>query len=215
MNFVDVSSRLEIPVAPPGYRYLDFLGGERELRCFLVDESMPRPLFIEKHSEVLDPALLPIYENAGIYVRQDASYALPGFYVLSFKTQYPSIDQMDAKSHMRASFVVREIRKGMREVLGIDYIHIYYEEKPDLSCNVHFWLLPVRNPRTGNTTVIMRLNLREYLAQFRFSEQKKKILQFNAAMITYIADTKLQLRDCQLSVLLNSLDGCPNGNYRA
>lgn len=206
MKFVDVASRSEMPPAPPGYRYLDFLGGQKGLRCFLVPHDMPRYRFMEEYPEQLDSTLTPIYNNNGICVRQDASYALPGFYVASLTDHYPALDVMDETTHLRVSLVIHELRKGMRQKLGVEYIHLHYEEKPDPSCNVHYWVMPVADPETGATTVIMRLNIRDYLARFRFPEQKETICRYNETMFDYFKKVQLARRDDALVRALKQMD---------
>lgn len=199
MQHVDVADRSEIPAAPAGWRYLDFLGGESELRAFLVPEAMPRTAFYDHHADLLDPVLAPIYTCDGISARQDASYALPGFYIVSFAQQYASIDAMDPVTHLRAAFVIRELRRAMREALGIPYIHLHYEEKPAASCNVHYWLMPVLDPRTQTSPTITRLNIKDYLRQFRFRDTRARIQHCNDEMVRYLEAADLAARDRALA----------------
>lgn len=154
------------------------------------------------HAYLLDPSLAPIYQHNGACVRQDASYALPGFYVVSLTDHYVSMDTMDETTHLRMAFIIQQLRKGMRDILGIKFIHLHYEEKPDLSCNVHYWVMPAIDPETGATTVIMRLNIREYLSGFRFSEQRNTIQQYNRQMVQYFDCIQLSRRDDELSDML-------------
>jgi hypothetical protein len=191
MQYVDVVDRSELPAAPEGFRYLDFMGGSKELRCYLVPRGLPRAKFMSLHRALLDEALQPIYEHRGICVGQDTSYALPGFFIVALDQQYAAMDRMDERTHLRLSFLIREVRQGMRAVLGTQYIHLHYEEKPDASTNVHYWLLPA-------DTVIMRLNLREYLKAFRFSEQRSAICASNDKMRAHFQRVNLRERDDDL-----------------
>lgn len=204
MQHIDVRSRAEIGEAAAGMRYLDFLGGSLELRCFAVPHDMPRAQFMAEHRDLLDPCLLPIYEHDGICVRQDASYAVPGFYIVSFAAQYRSIDEIPAQQHLRSMFIVREVRRSMRDALGIHVVHHYCEEKPDPSCNVHHWILPIRLS-DGSTVPIMRLDLRAYLAGFTYREQRPTILICNEAMRASFAASDLHQRDNDLMRALNRI----------
>jgi len=194
MEFVDVNDRSELLSLPEGYRYLDFLGGEKELRCFVIPYDMPRSQFVDQHGDLLDECLTPIYQNGGIIVRQDASYPLPGFYILSFKKHFPSFDKVDDLTHLRSFLIIRYLRQGMRDVLKIPYIHFHYEEKPAKSCNVHYWLMPVQE-QNGNTPIIYDLDIRHYLNQFKFQENKKNIRFYNKKMKEFVESIDLMKID--------------------
>src|SRR5262249_47396322 len=145
VEYLDVETKAELPPPPPaGFRYLDFLGGGKELRGFLVPHDMPPSPLMREHAGQLHQGLPPLYQHNGICVRQDASYALPAFYIVSLDAHYSAMDRMDDLTHLRVALVLRELRAGMRQALGIEYIHLHYEEKPDPSCNVHYWVMPVR-----------------------------------------------------------------------
>lgn len=146
-KYFDVNNLTELPELPKGLRFFDFIGGTKELRCFVATEDMPRNQFIEEYEDSLDACLKPIYKFNGICVKQDASYALPGFYIISPTNHYRSIDEIDEITHLRLFFILREIRKAMREVLQIEHIHLYYEEKKSKSCNVHYWYMFTGYPR--------------------------------------------------------------------
>lgn len=190
---VDVVNLAELPSAPEGYRYLDFIGGSKEIRCYLVPEDMPRNRFMNEFRDQLDVCLSPIYENRGIYVTQDPSFALPGFYIIAHRKQFRSLDEMDEVTHLRMLLILYEIRKGMREALNIQHVHVYYEEKANKSCNVHYWMLPIREiqkfPR------IYDFNVKEYLSQFSFLRNKSEILLCNAKLQQYLKRVHLLEKD--------------------
>lgn len=189
MEFIDVFDVKELPQPMKGYRYLDFLGGQKCRRCFLVPYDYPRCDFFMEYSDLLDECLQPIYNNRGIYVRQDASFAVPGLYILSYSKQYSSFDKLDDILHFRTFYIIKQIRRGMRECLGINYIHMYYEEKKEKSCNVHYWLLPIYQK---DTPIIFNLELTKYLKSFNYKTERKKIVDFNNKMKKYLADIELK-----------------------
>lgn len=196
LQYYDVYALSELPSLAKGLRYFDFIGGTKELRCFIVPEETPRNEFIEKNEDLLDPCLKPIYKNQGIIVKQDASFPLPGFYIVCPTKHYRSLDEMDEVTHLRLFFILREIRRGMREVLGIEHAHVFYEEKANKSCNVHYWILPIQDivkyPR------IYELDVKKYLEQFSFTKERDNILDFNQKMIAFIEEIDLLQRDNQL-----------------
>lgn len=204
-RYYDVNNLSELPPLLSGRRYFDFIGGSKEIRCFPAPEDKPRGEFIEENEEFLDECLHPIYKNDGICVRQDASYPVPGFYIINPIRSWRSLDIIDELTFLRLFYILREVRKGMREVLNIPYAHIYYEEKINKSCNVHFWLLPIydieKSPRIYN------FNILEYLTKYKLSEEKKKIIECNGKMKEYLKTIQLLdkdnlLKECILANLV-------------
>ena len=183
MKIVDVDSLADLPSPPVGYRYFDFLGGEKTFRCYLVPADTPRNEFIEQNEHLLDEVLKPIYKGNGICIRQDASYAVPGFYIVYPAVQYRSFDLMSQSEYLHMFNLVHHLRTAMRRVLGLEYVHLYYEEKSKKSCNVHIWVLPIhdiaKNPR------IYEFNLLAYLELFKLSQTRAQILDYNASLRDY------------------------------
>ena len=198
MNFIDVYERSELPPLPPHSRYLDFIGRDKELRCFIVPQEMPRSIFKENHAHLLDDCLKPIYENKGIVVQQDASYPIPGFYIVSLTPHFNAFDKVDEQTHLRMFYLIREIRKGMREELNIPFIHLYYEEKPTQSCHVHYWLLPLYE-QDKEIPTIYDIDIKAYLGSFLFSKNKNKIIECNEKIISYFKKIDLWVKDNELA----------------
>ncbi|HVX01042.1 MAG TPA: hypothetical protein VHA52_11480 [Candidatus Babeliaceae bacterium] len=200
IEYQDVAHLSELSSPPQGCRYFDFIGGTKGIRCFIAPQDMSRTQFIEENEALLDPCLTPIYKNAGITIKQDASFPVPGFYIVAPIQPYRSLDTVDEITHLRMFFLLREIRRAMRDVLGIEYAHVYYEEKADKSCNVHYWILPIHDikkyPRIYNFDVL------KYLEQFNYQDNHIKIKEFNNKLKRYIEKSCLVERDNQLINLL-------------
>lgn len=189
-KYIDVNSLDELPKLDSKYRYLDFLGGTKQYRCYIVSKDLPRCLFIEENRSELDEILLPIYIDEDICISQDASYALPGFYIISLRKHYRNIIDLDYVLYKKINFWVYEIRKAMKEILNIEYVNIYYEEKTSDSANVHYWLMPVKT----NDKIAPKLHylyLKEYLEQFKLIDNKKQIEEYNKKMKKYIYENKV------------------------
>lgn len=199
-KYYDVNDLSELPQLSEQFRYFDFIGGTKELRCFVVSRDLARNKFMEQNKELVEECLRPLYENKGIVVKQDASFALPGCYIVSLLKHYRSLDEIDELTFIRAQLILREIRKGMRERLGIHYTHIYYEERNVLSHNVHYWIVPID---IENYPRLYNMDIKKYLDQFLFSQNREKIIQNNALLQTYIYDVNLLKRDNDLESLLN------------
>jgi len=195
VEIIDVRDLWERPRPPAGTRYLDFIGGEKEIRCFLVPDSLPRIVFMEEHPELLDRAIQPIYESDVLNVRQDSSYALPGFYIVGLRAPVAALDRLPVQLHLRMSLVLYEVRVAMRSLLGIDLIHLHYEERPEPSCTVHYWLMPILPDRCGRPFVITHLNLLAYVNQFRFTETRDRIYEYNERMREHLRHSGLRERE--------------------
>jgi hypothetical protein len=203
VEYIDVDRKEDLPAAPEGRRYLDFLGGTRQLRCYLVPADMPRIRFMRSFGE-FDECLTPLFHHAGVVVQQDASYALPGFFVVSFDQHHRALDSVDEVGCVLSAVVIREARIGMRVELGISNIHLYYEEKIDKSCHVHYWMVPVPGHMGDQSTTITRLDLRSYLTQFRFQEQRDTILRYNERMREYFKAAETAKRMDRIRAALSS-----------
>lgn len=189
-KYIDVDNLNELPALENKYRYLDFLGGSKQFRCYIVSKDMPRCIFMEKFRNELDSILLPIYIDEDICISQDASYALPGFYIISLRKHYRNIIELDYMLYEKINFWLYEIRKAMNEVLNINFVNIYYEEKTSKSANVHYWLMPVKT-KDNLAPKLHHLYLKDYLEQFKLSENKKKIEEYNKKMKKYLEDNKI------------------------
>lgn len=203
MDYIDVYAVSDLPEAPEGYRYFDFIGGEKELRCFIVPDTLSRGIFMAENSALLGDALQPIYHHNGICVAQDASSAMPGFYIVHPVQHYRSLDDMPELLHLRLSFIIREMRQAMRDVLGVETCHVLYEEKPakNKSSHVHYWMLPLYE--SENKPRLYNFNIREYMNGFSFVENKEKILHFNQKMRMHFESIALTEKDDSLVKKLN------------
>jgi diadenosine tetraphosphate (Ap4A) HIT family hydrolase len=201
----DIANASELPPLPEGYRYFDCIGGTQEKRYFLAPQDIPRTYFLKNYEHLLDECLFPIYNHNGICVRQDPSFPIPGFYIVSPVEHYTSLDQMDLILNNRLFLILHEIRKGMRERLGIKLTILIYEEKPKKSCSVHFLLLPIYSDSYSSSE---SFNFYNYLLSYEFSYRKYRndILAYNQKMKDYIKEIKLQelddLIESQTSLML-------------
>ncbi len=202
IKYIDIFDKKELPELVEGYRYLDFIGGTKNYRYFIVPFNTPRCELLKNNINLLDACLIPIYEKEGVVIRQDPSYPLPGFYILSYEKQYSAFDLIDLMTHLRTSFLLHYIRKGMRKHLNIKYIHLYYDEQIQKSYNVHYWLLPVQEKNSKNVKKIYDLELKKYLEKFEYQTEKDIILKYNDIMRKYIKNIKLEELDSNFMKLL-------------
>jgi diadenosine tetraphosphate (Ap4A) HIT family hydrolase len=116
----------------------------------------------------LPDVLEPVFDDASITVRQDAEWPVPGFMVIGIRQHIGSLDRMDPALATRVMTITRMVRAGMREVLGLNAVQMYQEEKL-VRPHFHLWMLPLWpdvmaardiNPR------IYESNITEYMSEF-------------------------------------------------
>lgn len=191
LDYIDVYELSELPELNGNYRYMDFLGGTKQFRCYVVQKELPRCLFMENHRKELDEILQPIYMDEDICISQDASYALPGFYIVSFRKHYTNINDLDMQMFMKLSCWTKEIRNAMKNALNLEYVNIYYEEKTSKSANVHYWLMPVETIN-GEVPKLHFFPIKTYLENFSLKDNYEKIKKYNNIMRKYIEDKNIR-----------------------
>lgn len=189
-KYIDVNSLDELPKLDVNLRYLDFLGGTKQYRCYIVSKDLPRCIFMEEHRDKLDKILQPIYIDNDICISQDASYALPGFYIISLRNHYRNIIELDYNLFQKINFWIYELRKAMKDILNIEYVNVYYEEKSSNSSNVHYWLMPVQT-KNNIAPKLHYLYLKKYLEQFTLIENRAQIEEYNEKLKQYINENKI------------------------
>lgn len=177
-DYIDVDNLEELPILDSKMRYLEFLGGIKTYRCFIVNKDLPRCDFYKNNLELIEPFLHPVYQNRGILVAQDNTFALPGFYIISYDKKYNSVADLPESLSIRTSYLIKQIIKIMKESLNVKYVNIYYEEKNTKSNNVHFWIMPKVN-KEQLSEKLYDLNMKEYLYSFKLEETKSKIIEYN------------------------------------
>lgn len=197
--YYDVNDLEELPdLKEKNFRYLDFIGGSKEFRVFVVPIDMTRNDFIKKHSNLIDMRLFrPIYENKGIVITPDMSYALPGFYVLTYKSYVHHVDSLPDNLMMRTGILIKNLRKGLKQALNFECCNLYSDEKKRISSPLHYWFVPKcpEHLKAGLDHKLMDLNLNEYLKKFKYSKYKEQIIQCNEKMINYFKEINLKSID--------------------
>ena len=207
-EYVDVFDKKDLPPLPSGKRYLDFLGGTKNLRCYILPEDFPRCDFLSNYGNELDEILHPIYKNNGISISQDTTYAVPGFYVLGYSKQCPAMDMLSSIQFQRAAYLLRETRKGMRDRLGIQVVRLGLCETKASSASTHIWMPPIYAKYAPGYKggIADGFNFIEYFSKFTLSENRDRILHCNNVMKQYFKDISLIERDNELSKLLDCME---------
>ncbi len=196
MDYLDVNNLDELPELPIDKRYFDTIGGSKNYRCFIAPIDYPRNKFLLEHESYLDKCLTPIYKNRGIIIRQDNSFPIPGFYIVSPETYYRSLDKIPLNEYMRLMFLIHQTRKGLRDICKVEYSHLIYEEKDNAGCNVHFWILPITDIKKYPR--MYKFDIKQYMDSFNVTENYDTIIKFNNSMIGYFKKINLFERDCDI-----------------
>lgn len=195
LEFFDVDKREDLPSAPVGMRYIHFYGGSKNYRAYLAPADLSRADFMEKYPEYIPEQNIPIYENEGIIVRADPKFPCPGFYIFSLNKTYTAFDYLDDITFLRFTFILKKIKEGMRQVLGINYAHLLSNEKSDPYVNVHFWLVPVNGTTSPD---LLDFDVKAYLNSFKPQNEIAKIISYNQKMRDYIKNIDLVQKDNEL-----------------
>lgn len=197
-KIIEVFDESEIPLVPKGKKYFVCIGGSKNFQGFLSDSSMSKGEFIFTHEERLDNCLRPIFDDNQVVVRQDAKYAIPGFYIVSPKTHYRRIDEMPFDLYDKCMRVARNVRKGLL-TLGVNQAHIYHDEKYKSPASAHFWILPINKQQIEEKKLnpsIFSQDIWTYLETFpRFKETKSQIIEFNKKMEHYLGTNESKETD--------------------
>jgi len=189
-KILEVLDERDLPDAPAGKKYFVCIGGNKNFQCFLADSSLSKGEFLFAHENDLDDCLRPIYDDGQIVVRQDAKYAIPGFYIVSTRETYRTVDEMPLSLFMRCMILTRKIKSGLLD-LNVSQTHMYNDEKLNSPASVHFWVLPIhkRYAEDHNLTIYSS-DIWKYLDSYpRFVYTKQNIFKINEKMKSYLKNS--------------------------
>jgi diadenosine tetraphosphate (Ap4A) HIT family hydrolase len=73
-------------------------------------------------------------------IGQDWEVPIPGFFVITPLRKLKSISEFTDKEAIEFINLIRKVRKGMRDVLGIEDVYLFQTE--DTEHNFHLWIFP-------------------------------------------------------------------------
>lgn len=76
-------------------------------------------------------------------IHQDWEHPIPGFFILEPNRKIRSISEFTDEESREFMLLLRNVRKGMRDVLGIKEVYLFQNE--DTGWNFHQWIFP-RHP---------------------------------------------------------------------
>ncbi len=81
-----------------------------------------------------------IFKTRDFSVEQDWTIPIPGFFVIISKRNIKSILDLTDKETKEFIYLLRRIRKGMKEILKIDEVYLFQNEDSDSP--FHLWIFP-------------------------------------------------------------------------
>lgn len=155
-----------------------------------VMDNECRGCFMVKNEDKMSDLLNPIYKNKGIVVRQDAEWPIPAFYIVSIDEHIGSISDLDDRLCIEIILIIKKIRKGLKDLFGIDRAQIYHEEKINAP-HFHIWILPLWNDVMKKNNIYPKIyesNVKQYIDLFKYESTKKKIKECNEKMKKYLSE---------------------------
>lgn len=177
----------------PATRTLDFLDGT----SFTVDADTCRGCFMNEREDDLTKIIAPILDDGVITVRQDAEWPVPGFMVIGIRPHIGSIGDMSLDLAHRVTTVMHVVRRGMRDLLDLNAVQTYQEEKLERP-HFHVWMLPLWKEIMDRYAINPRIyesNVTRYLTLFDYRDQREAILSCAAKLRAYLRDSELLRRE--------------------
>ena len=165
-------------------KLLKFLDGS----SYWVDEPYCRGCFMNSNESKMPRYIDPVYDDGNIVIRQDAEWPIPAFFIISIKKHLGAFDLLDRETRNKISNAIYFVRKGLRELFGIDRAQFYHEEKLS-SPHFHIWMLPLWKNVMDKYNIqpkIYESNVKNYIDLFDFKTNKEEILQCNKKMKEYL-----------------------------
>ena len=181
-KIIEVFSLDELPKAKKGMKYFACIGGNKNYQCFLEAKSLSRAEFMDKYAQYIDKCHTPIYEDSDIIIRQDAQYAIPGFYVVATRKKYKNIAEIDSELYSKCLRFIDRISGILNNKYGVNNIYIYYDEHLEKPSSTHFWIMPIYEKeikRNKYKPSIIYHDIWKYQDLFFYKKTKKRIIKIN------------------------------------
>jgi len=195
---IEVNSESDLPELPPDMRYFVSIGGSKEYQAFKAPRSWSRGAFMQRFSDKLDPVLEDLYNHKDVFIRQDASRALPGFYIIGPHRFSTSVDNTDLINFIRCMYVFKVVQDFNSSRKDVHATNFYYDENYGKPVHIHFWALPFTKQKVEQFRMSTRYDdviSWNYLESFGFQENKDKIKYLNEQLKIHFQTHNVWLTD--------------------
>lgn len=81
-----------------------------------------------------------VFTSDAFTIGQDWECPIPAFFILAPLRKIRTIDEFTEEEASEYIFLIRKLRKGMKEVLNIE--EVYFFQNEDTKHNYHIWIFP-------------------------------------------------------------------------
>lgn len=127
-----------------------------------------------------------VYKSDMFTIGQDWECPIPAFFILAPIRKIRTIDEFTDDETREYIFLVRKLRKGMKEVLNIE--DVYFFQNEDTKHDYHLWIFPryswMEPFGKGIKSVkpIMEHSINEMMNESSFAEVKNSVEKINLFM---------------------------------
>lgn len=147
-----------------------------------------RGCWMNNNPDKLPKEISPIWQDEDIIIRQDIEWPIPAFFIVSLRQHISCIADLDPKVSIKLFKMITAVRKGMKEILGIERVQLYHEEKIK-NPHIHFWLLPLWPETMEKNNIFPKIyegNIKQYIDLYKFKDTKDAIIKSNKLMKEYL-----------------------------
>jgi diadenosine tetraphosphate (Ap4A) HIT family hydrolase len=129
-----------------------------------------------------------VTETKYFIVAQDWEVPIPGFFVLSARRDIRSLEEFDDAEAAEFGVLLKQIRRGMRESLGIDTVYFFQNE--DSAHGFHVWIFPRHEwmERFGKKIQSVRPIMEFAVANMNTDSVRAEVNESVKAMERYLAE---------------------------
>lgn len=81
-----------------------------------------------------------VYKSDSFTIGQDWECPIPAFFILAPNRKIRTIDELTDAEASEYIFLIRKLRRGMKEVLNIE--NVYFFQNEDTKHDYHLWIFP-------------------------------------------------------------------------
>src|SRR3989344_2943795 len=132
-----------------------------------------------------------ILDTTIVDVHQDWEIPIPGFFIVAAKRKIRSVMDFTDAEVAEFGVVIKKVRQGMAEVLGITDVYMFQRE--DTEWDFHLWLLPRYNwmDQFGRKVESVRPIINHAIANMTDKETLQQVSQAAEKMRVYLKDFKV------------------------
>lgn len=127
-----------------------------------------------------------VYKSDLFTIGQDWECPIPAFFILAPNRKVRTIDEFTEAETSEYIFLIRKLRKGMKEVLNIE--DVYFFQNEDTKHDYHLWIFPRHSwmepfgKGIKSVKPIMEHSINEMMNESSLAEVKNSVEKINLFM---------------------------------